>query len=37
MRKDYGVEFTGVLIPADGEHPGYRVMFEDMQLNEVAA
>jgi len=29
-----GVDFavTGVVVPADGEHPGYRIMVEDMRL-----
>lgn len=28
---------TGVIIPADGDAPGYRVMVEDMQLGAQAA
>jgi hypothetical protein len=31
---DYAV--TGVMIPADGEYPGHRVMVYDMQLQSVA-
>lgn len=31
---DYAV--VGVEVPADGEHPGYRVMVEDMQLGNMA-
>lgn len=31
-RTGEGFAITGVLVPADGEHPGYRVMVEDMQL-----
>lgn len=31
--QDYAV--TGVVVPADGDHPGYRVMFVDMEA-EVA-
>lgn len=32
MRERHGVEITGVVIPADGDAPGYRVMVVDMQL-----
>jgi hypothetical protein len=31
-RANHGVEITGVVIPADGEHPSYRVMVADMDL-----
>lgn len=36
MKEDHGIEITGVVIPADGDHPGYRVMVEDMQLVDAA-
>jgi hypothetical protein len=32
MKKNHGVDFVGVIIPSDGDHPGYRVMVEDMNL-----
>lgn len=32
----WGIRITGVVVPADGDHPGYRVMLEDMQLEQVA-
>jgi hypothetical protein len=32
MRHNHGVEITGVIIPADGDYPGYRVMLQDMQM-----
>lgn len=35
-RAHHGVEITGVIVPSDGEHPGYRVMIADMQV-ELAA
>lgn len=31
MRHNHGVEITGVIVPADGDHPGYRVLLEDLQ------
>jgi hypothetical protein len=31
MVKDHGYEITGVIIDADGDLPGYRVMVTDMQ------
>lgn len=34
-RHNHGCEITGVVIPADGEHRGCRVMVEDMQLSAV--
>lgn len=37
MRSHWGVEYTGVIVPADGDAPGYRVMVEDMQLGAQAA
>jgi hypothetical protein len=36
MTQNYGIEVTGVIVPADGEHPGYRVMLEDLQMAEAA-
>jgi hypothetical protein len=36
MTKNFGIEITGVIVPADGEHPGYRVMLEDVQMAEAA-
>lgn len=36
MRKSQGCEYHGVVIAADGDHPGYRVMVEDMQLESAA-
>jgi hypothetical protein len=35
IRHNHGVEITGVVIPADGEHPGYRVMVTDMQAEDM--
>lgn len=32
MRHNWGVEITGVVVPADGDALGYRVMVADMQL-----
>lgn len=32
-----GAKYRGVVVPADGDHPGYRVMLEDMQQFETAA
>jgi hypothetical protein len=29
-RTNHGVQITGVVVPADGENPGYRVMVTDM-------
>lgn len=37
MVAHHGVEIVGVIVPADGDHPGYRVMIADMQLQERAA
>lgn len=37
MRRSHGIEITGVIVPADGDSPGLRVMVEDMQLDEVSA
>jgi hypothetical protein len=37
MRPHHGVEITGVVVPADGEHPGFRVMVVDMQSEKAAA
>lgn len=31
MRERYGKEIVGVVIPADGDSPGFRIMIEDMQ------
>ena len=31
VRRNHGVNITGVVIPADGDAPGYRVMVVDMQ------
>lgn len=31
-KSDPNFQIVGVIVPADGEHPGYRVMVEDMQL-----
>lgn len=36
MTRDYGIEITGVIVPADGDHPGYRVMLADLQMAEAA-
>lgn len=36
MAQNFGVEVTGVVVPADGDHPGYRVMLEDLQMAEAA-
>jgi hypothetical protein len=36
MRPHHGVEITGVIIPADGDHPGYRVMVADLQIERAA-
>jgi hypothetical protein len=36
MRHNHGVEITGVIVPADGDHPGYRVMLADLQLEAAA-
>lgn len=38
IRRNYGIEITGVIVPADPEAnaPGYRVTVEDMQLGNVA-
>lgn len=36
MRANHGVEFTGVVVPADGDHPGFRVMVADMSLEQPA-
>jgi len=33
---NWGIEFTGVVVPADGENPGYRVMVADMQIEDEA-
>lgn len=32
----HGIEITGVVIDADGDSPGYRVMVEDMQAEQAA-
>lgn len=32
MTKNFGIEVTGVVVPADGEQPGYRVMLEDVLM-----
>lgn len=32
----HGIEITGVVIDADGDAPGYRVMVEDMQAEQAA-
>lgn len=31
MVRDWGVRIVGVIVPADGDHLGYRVMVEDLQ------
>jgi len=31
MRHNHGVEITGVIVPADGDCPGYKVMAVDME------
>lgn len=38
IRRNYGIEITGVIVPADPEAnaPGYRVTVEDMQIAEAA-
>ena len=36
MRHNHGCEITGVVIPADGESPSYRIMVEDMQMGRAA-
>jgi hypothetical protein len=36
MRHNHGVEITGVIVPADGDQPGYRVMVADMQMEAAA-
>lgn len=37
MTANWGVEFTGVEIPPDGNAPGYFVRFEDMDAGDIAA
>lgn len=32
MVSGHGIEITGVIVPADGDAPGYRVMIEDMDV-----
>jgi hypothetical protein len=32
MVHNHGIRIIGVVIPADGDHPGYRVMLADMML-----
>lgn len=34
MRANHGIKILGVEVPADGDSPGYRVMVEDMQLQQ---
>jgi hypothetical protein len=36
MRRNHGVNITGVVVPADGNAPSYRVMVQDMSLGRVA-
>lgn len=36
MRRNHGVDVIGVVVPADGDHPGYRVMLEDLELERAA-
>lgn len=36
MERNHTVHITGVIVPADGEHSGYRVTLEDMQLGVAA-
>jgi hypothetical protein len=35
IRSKHGVEITGLVIPADGDSPGIRVMVEDMALSDL--
>lgn len=35
IRAKHGVNITGVVVPADGKAPGYRVMVSDMSMSAV--